>query len=75
MNALIVNITQRQYFIYDTDIGYTNILNDLLTPNKADADTDEGEEPLAFWDKKDHIVFVPRRLNNFVKQSYDRIFV
>ena len=68
MNAIIVNITRRQYFVYDTDYGYENIIKDLISYDSDQYFEEKGEQ-LSFWDKNDKIVFAPERLHGFVRGS------
>jgi hypothetical protein len=72
---LVLNLTQETFFRYtkknSEDKGYNKILLEFLTPPKETLLKDT--EGLSHWERGDKIVFVPKKLIEYVEKKYGEI--
>jgi hypothetical protein len=72
---LVLNLTQETFFRYtkknSEDNGYNKILLEFLTPPKENLLQDT--VGLSHWERRDKIVFVPKKLIEYVEKKYGEI--
>ena len=64
--AIILNITEGTFFVYDGEAQAQKLLAPLFEKQKSGASR---------WRQSDKIVFVPEHLNQYVMKKYERVYV